>query len=149
MDDAFSDTQIRKLVSMKIHQFILHFFIGVSFCMFFMGCATGPLEKPEWFYDPNMTGKPGGIGISGPHIRGIQAQRNLAIDRAVDELAKQMGITVKNVSKTSRSGNRDTSISHQQSYSIHTVEGQTISAEIEELWHNPQTNELFVWMVAK
>ncbi|MGM0452283.1 MAG: hypothetical protein ACQERN_03855 [Thermodesulfobacteriota bacterium] len=134
---------------MKTKQLIL-FFLGTLLCaMFVAACTTGAPEKPEWFYNPNKTGKPGGIGISGPHVKGVNAQRDLAIQRAVDELARQMGVKVQNISKITRSGNRNRSSAQQKSYSIHTVEGQTIAAEIEELWHNPETNELYVWMVLK
>lgn len=125
--------------------------VGLICCLAAMeGCSKGQSgSMPEWVFRPAMTGKPGGVGISGPHVQGVSAQRNLAISRAVDEIASQMGVKVQNVLTTSTTASQDHSASRQQSYSIHTVDGQTIQAEIREIWHDSETNQLYVWMVTK
>lgn len=114
-----------------------------------LACSAGKTERPEWFWNPNMGGKIGGIGVSGPHVKGINAQRQLAISRAADEIARQKGIKVKNVLKVSRKGSRDSVNTIQHSYSIQTVEGETVIAVIKDIWENPETNEIYVWMVTK
>lgn len=131
-------------------QLIIVVGIGLICCAAMAGCSKGQSgSMPEWVYRPAMAGSPGGVGISGPHVQGANAQRNLAISRAVDEIASQMGVKVQNVLETKTTASQDHTSSHQQSFSIHTVDGQTIQAEIREIWHDSETNQLYVWMVTK
>ncbi|MFW6099758.1 MAG: hypothetical protein ACOC90_00090, partial [Bacteroidota bacterium] len=72
-----------------------------------LACSAGKTERPDWFWNPSMDGQIGGIGASGPHVRGINAQRQLAISRAIDEIARQMEVEVSNVVKMLQKGNQD------------------------------------------
>lgn len=96
-----------------------------------------------------MDGNTGGIGVSGPHVKGINAQRKLAIRRAVEEIARQRGVEVRNILQLVQEGNRDRVHTYHKNYSIHTTEGRTITAEIKDIWKDQETNELYVWMVVK
>ncbi|MDD5717001.1 MAG: hypothetical protein PHW64_04285 [Sulfuricurvum sp.] len=104
---------------------------------------------PEWVYETSKEGKIGGVGISKPHIDGLTAQRNLAISRALDEIARQMGVKVLSLQKTTRSGTSDSASSSLESYSFHTTDGQNIRARIQTFWENRATDELYVWMVVE
>ncbi|GAB1534608.1 hypothetical protein ADMFC3_02390 [Geovibrio sp. ADMFC3] len=110
--------------------------------------APVPQPKPEWLWKPSDNGKIGGVGIAKEHIHGIDAQRKLAVSRAIDSIAAQLGVQVQNVtvleSHANSSGAGTTTI---DSYSIHTVQGSTVKASVREFWNDPQTNELYVWMV--
>jgi hypothetical protein len=121
----------------------------------FNSCAekTVPLPepvKPEWLWKPSEDGKIGGVGISKEHIHGIDAQRKLAVSRAIDSIAAQLGVKVNNVtvieSHASSTGGAASSI---DSYSIHTSEGNFVRATVKEFWNDPRTNELYVWMVVE
>lgn len=114
-----------------------------------VACSAGKIERPDWFWNPGMDGRTGGIGVSGPHVKGVNAQRRLAISRAINEIARQKGIEVKNVLKVTREGNRDKENTTQHSYSIQTVDGKSVTAMINDIWENPETNEIYVWMVVK
>ncbi|MCD8492113.1 MAG: hypothetical protein LRY51_09515 [Geovibrio sp.] len=110
--------------------------------------APVPVQKPEWLWKPSDGGRIGGVGIAKEHIRGLDAQRKLAVSRAIDSISAQLGVQVQNItvleSHASSSGSASTTI---DSYSIHTVQGNTVKAAVREFWTDPQTSELYVWMV--
>ncbi|QAR33342.1 hypothetical protein EP073_07990 [Geovibrio thiophilus] len=110
--------------------------------------APEPVHKPEWLWKPSDGGKIGGVGIAKEHIHGLDAQRKLAVSRAIDSIAAQLGVQVQNVtvleSHATSSGSSSTTI---DSYSIHTVQGNTVKAAVREFWTDVQTGELYVWMV--
>lgn len=91
----------------------------------------------------------GGVGISGVHVRGLQAQRELAIERAINEIAGQMGVEVSNFSKSVTVGHKDQIKTQREIYSFQTVDGQIVQAVLRELWTDPETRDLYVWMVVK
>ncbi len=105
--------------------------------------------KPEWYYKPGMGGGIGGVGISGPHVMGPNAQRELAVTRAIDDISRQMGVEVSNVTKVQTTGTRDSARTQMEVYSIQTVKGETVKARIREFWEDPNTNQLYVWMVVE
>jgi len=105
--------------------------------------------KPDWFWRPNVEGKIGGVGVAGPHINGIGAQRELAISRAIEDISRQMGVTVSSVSRTGTAGSKDGALTQMETYSIQTVTGQTVRAKIREFWQEPETQKLYVWMVVE
>lgn len=106
--------------------------------------------KPAWVYKPAKNGKIGGVGVSGFHIRGKTAQRELAITRAIDDIARQMGITVQSNLETASTASSSGAVSSaMQTYSLHTVSGTVVKAHIEEVWEDPSTQELYVWMVVE
>lgn len=139
----------------RLSKTVFCLFVCTGFLSFLLfGC--GPAEtinpnvaRPHWFYNPCEGCQMGGIGISGTHIRGLQAQRELATERAINEIARQMGVKVSNFSKTVSVGNKDKVQTERETYSIQTVDGNSVQAVIEELWTDPKTNDLYVWMVVK
>ncbi|MGE4317900.1 MAG: hypothetical protein AB7E96_03250 [Deferribacterales bacterium] len=129
----------------------------ILFSVFFFGCATtgDPSSvklingKPSWFYTPSLNGKTGGVGVSGIHVDGKTGQKSLAAQRALEEIAKQMGVKVSSFSTIrSESDNNGSSVSGQSS-SFFTVDGTEVKAKIVEMWEDPYTHELYVWMVAQ
>jgi type IV pilus biogenesis protein CpaD/CtpE len=106
-------------------------------------------EKPEWLWKPSENGKIGGVGIAKEHIRGVDEQRKLAVSRAIDSIAAQLGVTVKNITTIKAHADNSGSSTVQDSYSIHTVQGNTVRATIKEFWLDSSTGELYVWMVSE
>jgi hypothetical protein len=116
------------------------------------GCGGTPAAKtgaPEWIYNPGMSGKLGGVGSAIMHVKGRAAQRELAISRALDEIARQMGVKVSNVLSTQASASEAGASSAMQSYSFQTTDGTTVKAQIKAIWHDSYRDELFVWMVVE
>lgn len=102
---------------------------------------------PEWVFSPNKDGKLGGVGISSMHMKGKSAQRELAISRALDEIARQMNTKVSTVLKTSATATKTSSSQSMESYSFQTTDGQTVKASIQKFWIDPASDDLYVWMV--
>ena len=76
--------------------------------------SCGGVEKstscpPKWFYEPVYKGRVCGVGVAGPHLRGVYYQRNLAIQRAMENLALQKGVKVKSLSIVKAAWTKQTS----------------------------------------
>ena len=78
-------------------------------------------------------------------MKGISAQRKIAVSRAIGEIASQLGVKVNTVTSSYQS-KRSSSF---KNYSIQTVEGKVVKAKIKEIWTDAQTGELYVWMVVE
>ena len=123
--------------------------------LLFSGCASTakstsgvkPDQKmPDWVLHYKAEGKICGIGVSLPHIRGIAHQRILAISRGIDEIAKQLNVTVDTNLESLMTGSSNGVSSSLSTYSVHATNGQTVNAEIIEAWINDSTEEFYVLM---
>lgn len=129
----------------------------------FVGCATTGTTtkdvtvngyklingKPEWVYNPGMGGKTGGVGLAKIHVSGDEAQRNLALTRAIDMLARQKGVTVNNVLVVDSKVSDNSKNTKMQSTSLHSVDQVKVNAEIKEWWQDPIDGEIAVWVIEK
>ena len=106
--------------------------------------------KPEWFFTPSKEGRIGGVGVSGVHVDGKTGQKSLAMQRAQEEIARQMGVKVQSFSslKSVSDTSSGTSTSGETS-SFFTVDGIEVRARIEAIWEDPYTQELYIWMVTQ
>lgn len=105
-------------------------------------------SMPKWILSPSQNGKVGAVGSALPHFKGKTAQRRLAISRALDELAQQSGVNVK--STILRKEKRDGAITNSSAevFSIQNSANKSIKAHIQEIWTNPKTEEIYVWLLA-
>lgn len=100
-------------------------------------------NRPAWINDP-------GDGVSasaGFHVRGGQAQEELAITRARDEFAKRYGVVVSSEHATSQLvvGERVSSVSAKD---IHEeVNQKEVKATVRAKWKEPDTGVLWIWLV--
>lgn len=118
--------------------------------MSFVSCITVTRStRPGWIHNCSVSGKVAGIGICGTHVNGHNAQRSLAIKRAIDEIALQLGVTVNNVALIGTKANSAGASTSVESYSFQTVEGKVVKAVIRETWKDPQTDEIYIWMVTE
>lgn len=119
-------------------------------CLLSVACASvQPIIKPSWIQNSSVSGKVAGVGICGMHVNGVNAQRALAIKRAIDEIALQLGVKVNNVSLVGTQSGAGGGGSSVESYSFQTVEGQVVKAVLKETWKDPKTEEIYVWMVTE
>lgn len=125
--------------------------ISILIIFIIISCSSAPekVHEPSWVSNPSVSDKIAGIGICGTHIHGKTAQRNLAIKRAIDEIAAQLGVTVNNVSLISTKGSSSGASTSIESYSLQSVDGKVVSAVIKGTWKDPKTSELYIWMVTK
>lgn len=127
-------------------QFILVFFFTA---LFFTGCsAKKTVIEPAWINKPNLQGKTGAVGSSKPQFKGKSVQRRVATARALDELAQQSGVEVGNIIMRNEKSSASKGVSSTQIQSIQRASGLTINAHIEEVWTDPATKEMYIWLVA-
>lgn len=104
-------------------------------------------ERPAWINNPHLQGMTGAVGSAKIHFDGSAAQRKLAISRALDELAQQQGVVV--TSQVLRQDSREGELTSSKAdiYSFQKNSGETVHAHIEAVWQDPETEELFIWMI--
>ena len=104
-------------------------------------------ERPTWINNPHQSGTTGAVGSAKIHFEGSAAQRKLAISRALDELAQQQGVVV--TSQILRQDSREGELTSSKAdiYSFQKNSGETVHAYIEAVWQDPETEELFIWMI--
>jgi hypothetical protein len=103
--------------------------------------------RPSWINSPYIDNETAAVGSAHIHYHGKSAQRKLAISRALDELALQQGVKV--VTQTVRHDQKSGANVSAKSdiYSYQTSDNKTVHAHIKEIWSDPRTDELFIWMV--
>jgi hypothetical protein len=99
--------------------------------------------RPRWIDDP-------GDGVSasaGFHVRGRQAQEDLAISRARDEFARRYGVRVSNESTTEQAVAGGRMVSTMQASSSQSVTGAEVKAMVRAKWLDTGNGVLWVWLV--
>ena len=108
------------------------------------------IDYPAWIQNPSSDTFIGGVGMSSTHVRGVTGQRELAVKRALEDIARQLEVEVENISvisskQISSSKYNNTKI---ESYSTHKTK-KNIKAYIKEVWVHPVTKEMYVYMIAE
>jgi len=101
---------------------------------------------PKWVFYYDGDRKTCGVGIARPHIRGLAYQRAVAISRAIDEIARQQGVTVDTELASLMSGNQNGAISRLSTYSVQTSTGKTVEAKIIDSYMDERSDELYLLM---
>ena len=124
--------------------------VGILFVLLFLsGCNSTPSYQRCNINHKAPKGKIGGLGIAARHLGGKSAQRKLAISRALDEIASQLGTKVSNQTVRQESVANGNSNSTMQIYSFQTTNGKIIKAKIKNSCYDPRTQELYIWMITK
>jgi peptide deformylase len=118
-------------------------------CLANVSVVTAVDSRPPWIDSPVLyNGDVCGIGISKIHINGELGQRQLAVDRAIADIARQKRVTVKSVYASEQSVN--SSGVHSVNFSTHdvqTVDGVSFSVQVKEYWKDPKTGDIYVCVV--
>ncbi|HIC44467.1 MAG TPA: hypothetical protein EYO73_09375 [Sulfurimonas sp.] len=125
----------------------------LSFILFLcLGCSNHSkipsVIEPLWLYKPNLNGKTGAVGSSRPQFKGKTVQRRVAVSRALDELAQQNGVEVGNIIMRKEKSSAISASSKTIIESTQTSSGSIINAHIEEVWVDPKTKEMYIWLIA-
>jgi len=101
-------------------------------------------NEPKWMTDPvkEANGKITAIGCSARHYKGIQAQKKLALKRAIDEIAMQTNTRVSKISLNRRS-NTSSSTS---SSSLQEVHEENISTKVMQ-YYTTRNGDICVWII--
>jgi len=125
--------------------------------MLLSGCTTSnnttvtkQNSEPKWLLDPYTDNdKIAAVGCSQIHFKGVEAQKDLAISRAINRIATQNSIIVDNVTyRQKNTSNRNKVTSSSSSSSLHTVEEVKISTKTKALYTR-QDGEICAWVVQK
>lgn len=134
----------------KLSTFIISIFLLQGCNALHQETTKNTLKSPKWLLDPYIENDTiAAIGCAKRHFKGIEAQKDLAISRAVDRIATQKSVTVDNVTlykKESSNGQKGRTSSH--SSSLHGVEKVNVSTKIKDLYTKPD-GEICVWVVEK
>ena len=125
--------------------------------MLFTGClkqnsrSVSPQNtEPKWLLDPYFDNDNiAAVGCARTHFKGKEAQKDLAISRAIDRIATQNQVTVNNMilrNKSSSNGRKGTSSS--QSTSLQSVNGVKISTRTKAIYTKPD-GEICAWVVQR
>jgi hypothetical protein len=113
--------------------------------VFFVGCGESPKPKnpkPEWISKHSV----GAVGICKTHMKGNAVQEDVAMNRALQKLAKAKKSTIKTSSTDSqKEKNGRYSSGHESHTSVSS--DTTVSAHEEGTWRDPRTNTYYIWMV--
>jgi hypothetical protein len=125
--------------------------------MLFNGCipnnnttVSKQTHEPKWLQDPYIDNdKVAAVGCAQLHFKGVEAQKDLAISRAIDRIATQNSVIVDNVTvreKNSYNGNKG--ISKSSSSSLHTVDNVKVSTITKAIF-TKYDGEICAWVVQK
>jgi hypothetical protein len=123
----------------------------VAVLVFLTACAArypGPdgapqTPRPGWIENP-------GNGVSSSaafHVRGKQAQEELAISRAREEFAKRYGVTISSDHDIAQTTVNDRMSSVSEKSIREEVRDREVKAQVKEKWVDPLTGALWVWLV--
>jgi len=135
----------------------LKYLLVVVSATLFLGCGSSNNttipnkdNEPKWIQNPYINNdKIAAIGCSQIHFKGIEAQKKLAISRAIDRIATQTSVIVDTVTyrqKNSSNGQKSSSIL--SSSSLHTVKTREISTKTKAMYTKPD-GEICAWVVQK
>lgn len=147
------DIKIYGRIKLSAYTFLL------CVCTFLLcvGCATkninsdtNQIKLPEWVLKPSSNSIVGGVGYCAAHVNGHAGQKELAIKRALEDIAHQKGVVVSSItlidSKTSNHQKiPDTKAKNTSSYQTN----QNVKAYIKEIWVHPTTKEMYIYMIAE
>ena len=123
----------------------------IAMLLAFSGCNNPPKpaiapaksinERPAWIYGS------GAVGMCGTHMKGTAAQEQVAMDRALEKLAKQQTVSVKSSSVSSQ---KEAAGRYSSSFNSNsTIDANAkVKGHIKATWRNPRNNSYYVWMVA-
>ncbi len=103
---------------------------------------------PAWLDDPQKeaNGKLTAVGCASRHVNGEVAQKKLALQRAIDEIAMQKKTKVQSVSYATKTSSEYERSSKTQSSSLHEVENVAVSTKVME-YYKKDDGDICVWVV--
>jgi hypothetical protein len=124
--------------------------------MLFQGCVqqnnttvTKKNVEPKWLLNPYIDNdRIAAIGCSQIHFKGIEAQKDLAISRAIDRIATQNSVVIENITYRQINSDGKKRTSNSKSSSLHTVEKIKISTKIKSIYRK-YDGEICAWVVQK
>lgn len=121
--------------------------LSLAACSSLPGQQSSYNAEPDWVKNSHLMDGVVGVGSAKTHLKGPAAQRALATSRALDEIARQKGVSVSNVVARRESMTATRASSSMQTASQQVVNNNQVHAVIKGEWNNG--DELFILMVAE
>lgn len=127
----------------------------IASVMLFTGCIANNKTvskngEPSWMLDPYIDNdKIAAVGCAKIHFKGEEAQKDLAISRAIDRIATQNKVTVDNATYRQKSGsNGNAGNSSMSSSSLQSVEKVKISTKTKAIY-TKKNGDICAWVVQR
>ena len=106
--------------------------------------------EPKWLQNPYIDNDNiAAVGCAQIHFKGISAQKDLAISRAINRIATQKNVIVQNITyRQKKNANGKKIISKLESSSLHTVSTVKISTKTKAIYKKPD-GEICAWVIQK
>jgi hypothetical protein len=133
-----------------LRPFLATLFIAAS------GCGTGPVSQssdvdlPVWYDDPSLPGYVGVTASAPPQsIGGLEGQRRAALLIARAEMARMKSVQVQSLSQSSTTTTSSgVTFSNEDFRRVGSTQLlQLNNVVVKDEWINPETGELFLWLV--
>lgn len=120
--------------------------------LFFVSCSSTyenidkqTNKKPSWILNPQTSSKLSAVGCSQIHIKGIHAQKKLAIARAIEQIALQKNTKVDVLSYRKKTIIGNNKISRLNETSSIQESHESIKTRIKDFYTN-NDKEICVWV---
>jgi len=120
----------------KILPLILLFL--VSAC----GSESVKPSRPDWINNPDQ----GAVGSSATHVKGRHYQEELAISRAREKLAAQLGVEISSVQTIKERVINDKAYVTSDKQIDQSIKSKEVKAQVRATWHDTARDELWVWV---
>lgn len=106
------------------------------------GCGKARKPEPAWIMDPGH----GASASAGFHVMGRNAQEELAISRAREQLAARYGVEVSSEHVVTEAVVSDRMYVTSDKIMEQKVKNKEVKAHVRAKWMNPETREIWVWV---
>ena len=136
---------------MKIkYLFLIAFFINGCSFPFNQKTTFTKTTEPEWILNPlkYSDGKLVAVGCANRHYKGVEAQKKLAIKRAIDEIAMQKETMVNKISLREKKVSGRVYSSSLDEVSLQNVKNVKVSSKIKD-WYKYPNGKICVLVVGQ
>lgn len=112
-------------------------------CLSMPGKSVSKNGRPAWIDNPGD----GASASAGMHVMGRNAQEELALSRAREELAKRQGVTIGSEHEVQQVTENDRSSTVASKTIREEVKDREVKATLKSKWLDPATGTLWVWVV--
>ena len=112
-------------------------------CLSMPGKSASKSGRPGWIDNPGD----GASASAGMHVMGRNAQEELALSRAREELAKRQGVTIGSEHEVQQVTENDRSSTIASKTIREEVKDREVKAVLKSKWLDPANGTLWVWVV--
>ena len=119
--------------------------LTITLTLLITACRSEPLKplaQPDWINNPGQ----GAVGSSTTHVRGRHYQEDLAISRAREKLAAQLGVQISSIQTIKERVVNDKSYVTSDKQIDQSIKNKEVKAYVRATWHDTRSDELWVWV---